>query len=420
MISPPFRSYAGVLDTLRRVTDYERMTGIRYTPRNYNLIRMGHLMDRLGHPERGFRSIHVAGTKGKGSVCHMIEAILRRAGYKTGLYISPHLIDMLERIQINGRPISREAFVRVMNRLRPALRAVKPTYFEIMTAAAFLHFQSESVDCAVVEVGLGGRLDATNILAPDVAVITPIDYDHMDVLGHTLRKIACEKAGIIKPFTPVVCGPQPPEAMRVIRKIARIRSAPLYRGARGSMPRLRLLPEGRHQISNAGTAIRAVGILSRVVSLSVPRASIRKALGSLVLPGRIQTVHLRPRIIVDAAHNPVSVRALCDTLDRGPRYPQRILVFGTARDKDAMTMLKMLLPRFDRVIFTRSDNPRACDPSALNHRAFALRRRPYLQATGAERAFDLARTLAGDEDLIVVTGSFYLAGEVLQCHRGTL
>jgi len=209
------RSTRDALHFLRSFTDYERMASV-YAPGDYNLDRMRRLLTALGNPERAFLSLHIAGTKGKGSTAHLAEAVLREAGYKTGLYTSLHLVDMRERIRLDGRMVSEADFTRTMAAMEPALRRLKATYFETMTAAAFLLFAEKGVDYAVVEVGLGGRLDATNVIVPAACAITTIDYDHMDKLGKTLTLIAGEKAGILKPGVPAVSSPQPPEARRVL------------------------------------------------------------------------------------------------------------------------------------------------------------------------------------------------------------
>src|SRR5262245_12577294 len=209
------RRYSDALRFLNEFTDYERMAST-YAPGDYNLDRMRRLLTALGNPERAFLSLHIAGTKGKGSTAHMAEAILREAGYRTGLYTSPHLVDMRERIRRDGIPVSEAEFTWAMAEMELELRRLRPTYFETMTAAAFLLFARWKVDYAVVEVGLGGRLDATNVILPAACAVTTIDYDHMDKLGHTLREIAGEKAGILKPGVPAVSSPQSPEARRVL------------------------------------------------------------------------------------------------------------------------------------------------------------------------------------------------------------
>src|SRR6185295_12038971 len=361
--------------------------------------------------------LHIAGTKGKGSTAHLAEAILREAGYRTGLYTSPHLVDMRERIRLDGVPLSEEDFTRTMAEMEPQLRRLRPTYFETMTAAAFLVFAHRGVDYAVVEVGLGGRLDATNVILPAACAITTIDYDHMDKLGHTIREIAGEKAGILKPGVPVVSSPQPPAALRVLRE----RSTPFFprfrvrsrgfvlkftvEGAGGHSYECGLPALGEHQAANAATAIALVERSGARISPAV----VRRAFGKVRLPGRVEVVGRRPWLIVDAAHNPVSARALAAALKDLPRR-RTILVFGASADKDYGAMLRTLLPVADLAIFTRAATSRAAAPSDLMKKA---KGRAALAAGSVARALALARKAAGPRDAVVVTGSFYVAGEAL-------
>ena len=407
------RRYDDVVRFLNEFTDYERMAST-YAPGDYNLDRMRRLLAALGNPERAFLSLHIAGTKGKGSTAHLAEALLREAGFRTGLYTSPHLVHLRERIRLDGDPISEEAFTRTMAEMEPQLRRLKPTYFETMTAAAFLHFANTGVEAAVIEVGLGGRLDATNVILPAACAITTIDYDHMDKLGHTLTAIAGEKAGIIKAGVPVVSSPQAPEA----RKVLLARSQPVF-------PRFRVLSRrgfvlkftvegvgacalpalGDHQAANAATALALVEQSGVRITPEIARRAFRK----VRLPGRVEVVGRRPWLIVDAAHNPVSARALASALASVPRR-RTVLVFGASADKDYGSMLRTLLPRADLAIFTRAANTRAAAPSDLRK---AAGNRPAVVAGSVARALAMARKAAGPEDAIVVTGSFYVAGEAL-------
>lgn len=410
-----FRNWQDAAAYLARCTDYERMA--EPPRREYTLGRMTRLIGALGRPDRSFRSLHVAGTKGKGSVAHMAEAILREAGYRTGLYTSPHLVDMRERIRLDGRPVSERGLVWAMNRMGPLLRKLRPTYFEIMTAAAFLIFEREGVDWAVVEVGLGGRLDATNVITPAACAITTIDYDHLDRLGRTLETITREKAGILKPGIPAVTSPQRPAVMAVLRRRARLRK-PRACFVRASARGLRFTVEGisgrryacvlpvlgKHQAVNAATAIGLV----EAAGVQVTPGIVRRALRRVHLPGRIEVLGRRPWLIVDGAHNPVSVRALAEAL-QGLRRGRTILVFGASRDKDWRKMLRLLLPQTDVAIFTRASCPRAADPWILSGES----RRPALVSPSVALALEAARRLAGPEDAVVVAGSFYVAGEVL-------
>jgi len=410
-----FPSYGAALDYLKSATDYERQQ-VRYSSATYNLDRMRRLAADQGHAERTFRTLHIAGTKGKGSVATMAEAILRRAGYRTGLYTSPHLVDLRERIRIDGEDVSEPDFLWAMNRMERTLRRLRPTYFEIMTEAAFLIFAKNKVDYAVIEVGLGGRLDATNVVSPAACAITRIDYDHMDKLGHTLGAIAREKAGIIKPGVPVVTGAQRPSALRVIRRAARPLVPQVWRpvqagtvlkfnvtGVLGKVYRCELPVLGAHQAQNAAIAIGLV----EASGAEVTPVEVREALRHVRLPGRVEVVRRRPWVIVDTAHNPVSVRALRQAI--GPlRRRRTVLVFGASADKDWRGMLRELGP-VDFTIFTRARSPRAAAPSEL----VRSRRGPAVRVERVDEAFALARALAGPRDAVVVTGSFYVAGEAL-------
>ncbi len=407
-----FNSFDAARRFLDRFTDYERQAAV-YSPSTYNLDRMRRLVDALGHPERAFRSLHVAGTKGKGSVCHMAEAILREAGHRTGLYTSPHLVHMRERIRLDGRPVSEREFVRAMNRMERALRRLRPTYFETMTAAAFVIFAARRVDYAVIEVGLGGRLDATNVITPVACAITTIDYDHQDKLGRTLAEIAREKAGILKPGVPVVSSPQRPAALREIRRLGEPR-IPIIRATAGkgvikltlagSGVRCTLRALGIHQAANAGTAVALV----EAAGARVTPGDVRRALAGVRLPGRIEVVRQRPWIVVDSGHNPVAARALAEAIRRWPPGRRTILVFGASGDKDARRMLRSL-GAADLAVFTRASGPRAADPAGLAR----LWGRPALVVEDVAAALEVARAVARPDDRVVVTGSFYVAGEAL-------
>ena len=408
-----FRTYADALRHLGRFTDYERQSA-PYSPVTYNLGRMRRLVEALGHPERAFRSLHVAGTKGKGSVALLAEAILLETGRRTGLYTSPHLVDMLERIRVGGRNVSPRDFVRAMNLMERPLRRLRPTYFETMTAAAFVLFALRRVEVAVVEVGLGGRLDATNVLEPAACAITPVDYDHTDKLGSTLFAIAAEKAAIVKPGVPVVTGPQRPAALRAIprplRPRFRVEPASGFmlrftvKTPRGRSYRCRLPALGAHQAANAATAI------ALVEAAGIEPRALNRAFRRVRLPGRIEVVGRRPWVIIDAAHNAAACGALAGAIRRFPRRRKTILVFGASADKDAGAMLRRLHSMADLTIYTKAGNPRAADPSHLAR----LGRGPALMTDGVGQAMETALRLAGPSDAVVVTGSFYVAGEALR------
>ncbi|MBI2930045.1 MAG: bifunctional folylpolyglutamate synthase/dihydrofolate synthase [Planctomycetes bacterium] len=395
----PFRAFEDVMAYLCRFTDYERMTGVPYSGRAYNVRRMRRFVKALGHPERAFRSVHIAGTKGKGSTAIMTDTLLRAHGLRTGLYTSPHLVDLLERIQVDGRPVSRSEFVAAVNAMRGPIERLRPTFFEIMTAAAFVIFKKRRVDCAVLEVGLGGRLDATNVVEPAACAITRIDYDHTDKLGTTLAAIAGEKAGILKRGVPVVTSETRATPLGVIARHARRMRAPLTRARTTDAPRLNVL--GEHQRENAAVAIE----LARHVT-PLDRRKTASALRSVRLPGRLDRV--RPGWIIDSAHNPFAMRATAAAL---PRARRRIVIFGASKDKDWRAMLRAL--RADLWILTRADNPRAAAPAELARHAKGR----AIPIGSVERALALARKIARKGDLVLVTGSFYVAGEAYAALR---
>ena len=405
------------------------------------LSRMRALLDRLRAPEAGLRCVLIAGTKGKGSTAVMVAGILRAAGLRVGLTVKPHLVDYRERIQIDGRMIARAELIRLVDAVRPAVEAGRadpwgpPTYVEATVAMALLAFQRARVDLAVVEVGIGGRLDATNTIDPIVSVITPVSYDHTELLGHTLTEIAREKAGIMRPGRPVVSAPQPPEAEAVIADAARRAGSPLtvvgreipydvvsssldgvaarIRGRRGiydvEIPLL-----GRHQAANAATAVAAVEQLAaasvgRDCAASGPDA-VRAGIAGVRWPARVELVARRPYTIVDVGHNPASMAALCDTLRELLGGRRLVVAFGMLATKDYRAVTALLAPLAAAVVTTRPDNPHALPAEELA--AEVRRYTAHVEAVDDRRAaVARARRLTGPDDVLVVTGSFYFVGE---------
>jgi len=413
-----FRTFDQVLAYLARFTDYERMDGGRYAGQPYDLRRMGRLLDALGNPERGFASVHIAGTKGKGSTAHFAEAIFRAHGLKTGLYTSPHLVHPLERIRIDGAPIAESLFVRMMNRMRRSLDRLRPTFFEIMTAAAYRIFAERGVGMGVIEVGLGGRLDATNLIRPSACGIARIDYDHMDRLGRTLGAIASEKAGILKPGVTGFTTETRPAALDTIRRIASRVRAPLERvkvSSVRSSDRTSFEWEGRRyvvpvpgafQAENAGLALS----LAKRALVTFDPATAARGLATARVPARLETIRKRPEWIVDVAHNPFAVRAIATALSK--RRPRTLCIFGASRDKDWKSMLRSLAPLVEFWILTRARNPRAADPAEMAKVAGS-----GVIASTVPRAVELAGLMARPADRVLVTGSFYVAGEALAALR---
>ncbi len=428
-------AYNLALDYLYSFVDYSLKKASELARAHFDLARMFALLEALGNPHRAYPIIHVAGTKGKGSTCALAAAALTAAGYRTGLYTSPHLQDFVERIQVDGQPISHAGLVDLVEQVKPAVAKIPHlTTFEITTALAFLYFAQQKVDAAVIEVGLGGRLDATNVVVPRVSVITSLSYDHMAVLGNTLTQIAGEKAGIIKPGVPVVSAPQQPEALTVLERVAAERGAPLLllgrevtfqRGEHDldgqtlsvAYPQssslnsasltLRIPLLGGHQVINAAAAYAAL----RASGLPIADEAIRRGFASARWPCRFEIVRRAPPVVLDSAHNADSFENLARTLDEA--FPNRpvTLIFGASEDKDVSAMLAALGSRLDWVIATRAVHPRAFEPEAI----LDVVRRMGLQGEAVEPVeAALARALerAGQGGLVLSAGSMFVTAEV--------
>lgn len=397
------------------------------------LDRIEKLLDELRRPERSFRSVHIAGTNGKGSTAAMIEAGLRAAGFRTGLYTSPHLVRINERIRSGGREIADADFYAAFGVVRAAVEKMlaegvseHPTYFEFLTALAFAHFQSCGVEYAVVEVGLGGRLDATNVVRPQVAVITPIDFDHEAFLGKAAASISAEKAGILKPGTPAVFAPQRPEAEEVLD--ARVRelgipvvragqdwraeqvghSAGCYRFAAVHSSGARVCAElalaGEHQITNALVAIAALHVLG------IGARPIEQGLREVRWPGRLEQAAQAPLVLLDGAHNPAGARALVRYLEQHHPGRRVWVIYAAMRDKAVDEVAGILFPAAHQVLLTQVAQPRAVSPRALA--AIVGHHHPRTQVTESlAEALSLARASASRADIILVTGSLFLVGE---------
>lgn len=442
-------AYQQSLDYLYSFVDYSLTHNLRFSPEKFDLARMHDLMARLGNPHQKYPVIHVAGTKGKGSTAAMTAAALQAAGYRVGFYTSPHLEDFNERIQVNGQPISRADLVMLVDQLRPHAAAIERiTTFELTTALGFMYFAHAHVDVAVVEVGLGGRLDATNVVTPLVSVITSLSYDHMAVLGNTLAQIAAEKAGIIKPGRPIVLAPQKEEARLVVEQIASERSAPLTQvgkdlffapwshsldgqtlliwspaeqslvdeyiesdGHSNWQPiRLTIPLLGHHQIENAATAYTALQA-ANAAGLSISDAAIQQGLLQTHWPGRFEILRRDPPLVIDSAHNRDSALKLRLAVeDYFPGKPV-VLLFGASEDKDIAGMFAELMPRVWQVIATQSVHPRAMPPEqlvALAHQ-FGVRARVVLPL---EAALEQALQTAGPDALVLGTGSIFVAAAI--------
>ncbi|GAC1638501.1 MAG: folylpolyglutamate synthase/dihydrofolate synthase family protein [Candidatus Acidiferrum sp.] len=407
----------------------------------FDLENISTLAEALGHPEKKYRSVHIAGTNGKGSTAAFTESILRTAGIKTGLYTSPHLERISERIRVNGEEISdadfAEAFTKIQTLIEELLAHGKlrahPTFFEVVTALAFEHFAKAGVEIAVFEVGLGGRLDATNILLPEVSVITRVDFDHENFLGHSLAEIAREKAGIIKIGVPVILAEQRPEAREVILRRAAEVGVPVLESEkeyiaenvsfadgsiqaevanRKSGARYDVSPQlrGRFQLGNAINAI-AVAETLRERGARIGDEAIEGGIARAIWPGRIEKLQAKPDVYLDGAHNPGAARELANFLKENLAGRRVTMLFAAMRDKAVDEIAGVLFPLASEVIFTQPKISRALSAAQLAEMAgeYAARFRVIPDATAA---FEEALTNAAADDAIFVTGSLYLVGEL--------
>jgi dihydrofolate synthase / folylpolyglutamate synthase len=433
---PPPPEYVSALGYLAQFVDLERR-GMGAAP--LGLARIRELLAGLRDPQRRYRSILIAGTKGKGSTAAMLERALRAAGYRTGLYSQPHLHTIRERVQLDGEPVSPADFAATFAEVRQAVErdalAEATTAYEVMTALTLLQFARANVDVAVLEVGLGGRLDATNVVDADISVLTSISLDHVAILGPTVAAIAGEKADIIKPGRPIVSAPQPADAMAVIRRVAADRASPLTiameNGARwvacgsrwdlhttrGVLADVRPALRGAHQRLNASVAATVLDTLAAGGTFDVPLDAVRVGIERVVWPGRFEVLGSTPSIVVDGAHNVESAVRLREALvdELGPRQP--IFVLGIASDKDVPGIVAALCGRAAYgeearpfVIATHANHPRATDPADIADLAARAGAQVRVAPTVAAAIAD-ARALAGPADVIVVTGSLYTVAE---------
>jgi dihydrofolate synthase/folylpolyglutamate synthase len=412
----------------RSANAFDYLFGLEQFGIKLGLENISALLAHLGHPERAFHTLHIAGTNGKGSVTAMADAALRAAGHRSARYTSPHLVELNERFVIDGRPVEDDALVGAIQDVRNAvghLRAagtlqVEPTFFEATTAVAFELFRRAAVEVAVIEVGLGGRLDATNVITPVAAAITSIGFDHEQYLGTTLREIAVEKAGIIKPGVPVVVGHLPAEARQAIEEITRARSAALVDGDERTLSRYGDLPlalRGAHQRDNAAVAAALLEIAD-ARGVSVARDAVRDGLTNVSWPGRLDLRRFADgrEALLDAAHNPDGAAALASYLrETWPDKPP--LVFAAMRDKDVRGMFRALLPAVGSLVLTRASNPRSADPVVLAQPAREVAPAlPLLIEPSRTAALDAAWRQSAR---IVVAGSIFLLGDVLKEREGT-
>lgn len=381
----------------------------------FGLRNINALLRYCGNPHRKFKSIHVAGTNGKGSTSSMIAAILTAAGYKVGLYTSPHLIKFNERIRINGRMISDADVAQYTKKLKPQIHKVKSTFFEATTAIAFQYFADQHVDIAVIETGLGGRLDSTNVIKPIASVITSIGKDHTEHLGNTLEAIAKEKAGIIKQNVPVILGNIKGRALNVICSAAKEKRAPVVSSSHIRLPTaINLQLKGKHQIVNAKMALAAVAVASKY--LLVGDYAVRQGLEHTVkytgLRARLELIKKRPAVLLDVAHNPDGIKILVSELQKLP-YKKFVVLFAVMKDKDYTTMLRHFKKLHHVIIATQPATERALPSAELFRSMKGLFFNAYHEPNIA-MAIAKGKRLAGKKGLLVITGSHYLVGEALQ------
>jgi dihydrofolate synthase/folylpolyglutamate synthase len=445
--------------------NYERRSP---QPDDLKLEAMKLLLDRLGNPQENLRILHVAGSKGKGSTAAMLAAILCQAGFRTGLFTSPHLCNVEERIQVNGFPIRRDDLALLLGEIQAVIEDLRktaqhadfsPTFFEVATALGFLHFRRSKVDWTVVEVGLGGRLDSTNVCLPEVALITSISFDHVRVLGNRLAEIAREKAGIVKPGRPVASGVIIPEARTVIETICRERQAPLRQlgadfryeyhpavldsrdapaaGGRCAVdgrdqrrrwqfgqpalvqiqtgqrwwPMMELGLLGEHQAANAAVAIACVEEL-RHAGWDIPDSAVAKGLAEISWPARLEVLSRSPWVVLDCAHNVASAQALVAAIQQSFPPGRRLLVFASSNDKDIGGMFDVFVPFFSKLFLTQYGNSRSVAPGELARILTRSSATPYVVCPTAVDAWRAAREEATTTDLVCVAGSVFLAGEL--------
>jgi len=434
-------NYAEALAYLQSFTDYEQVLRPD-DPNRFQLGRVVELLGLLGHPEDRFGALHVVGTKGKGSTAAMLAGALQASGHRVGLYISPHLHTFRERIRVDGRYIAGGALGAMAEAVRPAVERVhaehselgRLTTFEVATALALAYFAREGADYAVLEAGLGGRLDATNVVRPLVTVLTPIGLDHTRYLGESVAAIAREKAAVIKPEGLVASAAQQPEARAVIEDLAARAGARLsfigrewqweqsgaqtivVRGPERAYRKITVPLLGKHQMENAALAVAALDLL-RQRGAVVAEAAMRRGIAAVRWPGRLEVLAERPVLVVDGAHNPDSMRRLREALGAVFGRRRLILVLGSSADKDLAGIAAEIAPGAAWVIVTRSRHPRSAPPERLAGLAAGYRA-PVATVEGVAAALDRARQLAGPDDLICVTGSLFVVAEAREAVLG--
>ncbi|MGB3112768.1 MAG: folylpolyglutamate synthase/dihydrofolate synthase family protein [Candidatus Omnitrophota bacterium] len=426
-------TYSDTLSFLDSFINYER-TGMDSSERAFDLDKLREVLKKAGDPHENYHSVHVTGTKGKGSVCSFVSSVLKEAGYRVGLFTSPHLLTVRERIQTDGEFISEEDFVSALEHIKKYLDSSGPrgrfTYFEILTLMAMAHFSIKKCDYAVFEVGMGGRFDATNVINADVCGISPISYDHTHVLGSTIEMITKEKAEIIKKKTRCVSSPQEEAALEIIRDKCAEEEAALsvvgkditYRplemdesgslfdiaGKKGSYKECRTNMPGAFQLSNCATA---VGICEELLEGKggIDGKTVKRGIERAFIPGRMEVLSRRPLVVIDGAQNGESAKRLRDSVEKIFKYNKLVLILGVSRDKDIKNICGHLTPMADEVILTKASVERAADPLLLRG---SVKGKDVKVTGDVKEALGIAFGKAGAGDMILATGSFFVIGEV--------
>ncbi len=434
------REYQRSLDFIYSFIDLSITRNLRYSPEKFNLSRMDKLMVLLGDPQLNYDVIHVAGTKGKGSICEMAASIMKEAGYKVGFYSSPHMIDFRERIKINNHDIPKKILTHYVTNLRHIINSVeKISTFEIITAIAFKYFADQQVDIALIEVGMGGRLDATNVVKPVVSVISPVSHDHMKILGNTIAKIAEEKAGIIKKSVPVILSPQKKSAKEAIERIANSKGSLIidtskiykYKQIKFSLlkqsfmiierasnlsvansPIYEIPLLGDHQINNAITAYACI-VQLRKIGYEVSENALANGFSKVEWPGRFEVICQKPLVIVDGAHNKDSFRKLRNTIKKYLGKEKVTLIFGASEDKEVRSMLQIIRPYIAHLIFTKSEHPRALGISELENFALNLDLKNY-STRKIDNIIPLILRKSKQDQVFIASGSIFIAGAIKQ------
>jgi dihydrofolate synthase / folylpolyglutamate synthase len=438
-VKKPFRTYQQAIDYLFGKTDYEKQERLRYNVTTFDLGRMEKLLSLLGNPHKKIPTVHIGGTKGKGSTAAMLARMLEANDYKVGLYTSPHVVHLHERIMVNSQMLSEAEMRDLLNRIYAPVEKMSktpPTFFEIMTALAFMHFVDKAVDIAVIETGMGGRLDSTNVIEPKVVGITSLSIDHQQQLGSTIDLIAAEKAGIFKRGVPAITVQQEPAAMQVLKARALAVKAPLsitgtdidfshrFETSREHGPHtriclttptsrfehLRVPLYGNHQAINCGLALAMLDKL-KSFGYKIDNDKAAEGLDKVSLAGRMEMISRDPRILIDGAHNAASILALIQAIGQNIPYDSMVVIFGCNNDKDIRGMLDKLQYGADKVIFTRSNSVKAAPPEELAEMYTEICGKMCQTATTLGQALQLAKSAISREDLICITGSFYLIGQ---------